>query len=169
VEALLDQIDRASGARLYFVALQAALTVPDICGALGSSDGIATRDRYISWFDGNVASAYRIGTTIFLTGEACYYYRCAVLHQGRASHPRLGYSRVLFLEPKSNGVLMHLNVLNDALSIDVQSFCGDITRAARLWLDQNKSISIVAANLSESIRRHDGGYPPYIEGVPVIA
>jgi hypothetical protein len=84
---LFQQIDCAVGANLYYVALLAALSLPDICGAMESDDGEATGQRYIAWFNRWVAPKYTVRGAPSLTGEVCYYYRCSALHQGRAAPP----------------------------------------------------------------------------------
>src|SRR5690348_1009287 len=99
MEDLLAQIESAVGRNAYYLALYVSLTLPDICGAMESPDGIATRARYISWFEKHVAAKYQVRGEPSLSGETCYYYRCSLLHQGRAQHPAMGYARILFLEP----------------------------------------------------------------------
>ena len=51
MELILKEIERALDAKLYYLALQASLTLPDICGALQSDNGKATGDKYIAWYD----------------------------------------------------------------------------------------------------------------------
>jgi len=166
---VLDQIRAASNAGLYYVALFSALAIPDICGALESQDGTANGQRYRAWFDRWVAPKYGFFGGTSLTGEVCYYYRCAALHQGRAAHPKMKYSRILFIEPGSSGVMMHNNVMNDALNIDVGRFCEDIISSCESWLASVAADPTVQRNLASSMRRHPQGLSPYIGGIPVIA
>jgi hypothetical protein len=167
IHSLLDQIDSSSSGGNFFVALIASLAVPDICGAMESPNGKASPAAYMSWFDSWVSSAYITNGTPLIDGTTCYYYRCAALHQARAQHPKLGYSRIIFIEP-GHGLVMHRNVLNDVLNIDVRIFCSDITHGARQWLDQRGLHSLVRKNLSESMQRYPNGLPPFIVGIPVI-
>ena len=51
MELILKEIERALDAKLYYLALQASLTLPDICGALQSDDGVAKNYKYIAWYD----------------------------------------------------------------------------------------------------------------------
>lgn len=121
---LLVQIQRAVQADLYYCALISALAVPDICGAMEAPDGIAKKKRYADWFDRYVAGAYAAGpsATPSLTGEQCYAFRCSLLHQGRLQSDRtLTCRRMLFLEPSpTGGLIMHNNVMDEALNIDVR-------------------------------------------------
>src|ERR1700693_5482967 len=111
---ILAKTRAANTAGLYYVALFSALALPDICAALESPDGEAKGDRYIAWFDRHAASG-------FLTGETAYYFRCAMLHQGKTGHPK-GYSKIVFVEPGASGTVFHNNVMNDALNLDVRIF-----------------------------------------------
>ena len=47
MELILKEIERALDAKLYYLALQASLTLPDICGALQSNDGVAKKHKYM--------------------------------------------------------------------------------------------------------------------------
>lgn len=94
MEDLVAQVRGASTVNLYYVALLTALALPDMCGALESEDGIATRARYADWFDRHVAPAYGG----FLDGESAYKFRCSLLHQGTTQHASNKYARLLFVE-----------------------------------------------------------------------
>ncbi len=48
---ILSQIQGAVNGHAYYLALYASLTVPDICGAMESDDGQATKSKYIAWFE----------------------------------------------------------------------------------------------------------------------
>src|SRR3990167_10578362 len=122
----LEQIEAALNSNLYYVALFTALSIPDICGALESSDGFATDEKYKKWFDKHIAPKYNG----FLTGEDCYYFRCSLLHQGSSYHPKSSYSRIIFVEPQATTNIFHNNILNNALNIDVRIFCKDIIETA---------------------------------------
>jgi len=162
----LQQVHRALDENLYYVALFAALTIPDICGAMESGDGKAHKCRYIAWFDKWVTPKKYSRST--LTGEVCYYYRCAVLHQGRATHPKMPYERVLFVEPGATNNVFHNNVINDALNIDVRVFVRDILEGASKWLQEVENTDNYQRNYARFMRRFPNGLSPYISGVPVI-
>ncbi len=165
---LLLQIQAAINGRAYYLALYASLTVPDICGAMESDDGQATPAKYMTWFDQYVAPKYFACGQATLTGEACYFYRCAVLHQGRAQHPKLAFSRILFVEPGATTNVFHNNVLNDALNIDASIFCADVIEGANRWLQTAERADNYQKNFPLFMQRYPKGLPPYIVGVPVI-
>ena len=166
---LLSQIESAVNNHSYYLALYASLTIPDICSAMESDNGQANRSKYISWFDKYITGKYTACGTATLTGEVCYFYRCAVLHQGRAQHPKLGYSKILFVEPEATTNVFHNNVLNDALNIDVSIFCNDIIEAANTWFKEVENSDNYKNNYPHFMQRYPTGLSPYIAGVPVIA
>ena len=161
---IIQQVRVANRAGLYYVALFSALTLPDICAAVESDNGEASKAKFIDWFDNHVAPRYNG----FLDGEACYYFRCSMLHQGSTQHPRGRYSRIIFLEPGNNVMVFHNNIMNGALNIDVRIFCEDICAAVERWWLAASTQPAFQANLSRFVTRHPGGLAPYIVGVPVI-
>ena len=164
MQDVIQQIRAANGAGLYYVALFSALALPDICAALESANGQASKDKFIAWFDAHVAPRYNG----FLDGETCYYFRCSILHQGSTQHPRGRYSRIIFVEPGRSGGILHNNIINDALNIDARIFCEDLCGAAERWWQAASAQPNVQANLPRFVRRHPTGLAPYIGGVPVI-
>ena len=138
-----EQTRSASQVGLHLVALGAALAIPDMCSAMESSDGLATKQRYIAWFDQHVAPRY----SGFVSGEDCYLLRCSMLHQGTTQHPKGNFSRILFTE----GGGLHNNIMNDALNLDVA-----LTPEYQ-------------ANFPRFIQRYPHGLAPFIVGAPVIS
>lgn len=168
VRDLLLQIESAVNAGAYHLALLGALAVPSICGALESADGKDTPARYEAWFDRYVAPAYASGSGApMFTGKQCYSFRCSMLHEGKAIHTGLGYSRVLFVEPSAG--VFHRNVINGALNLDIRIFCGDIVKGANAWLANVQGRPPFQTNLDASFRRYPGGLTPYIKGPTVYS
>ncbi len=164
MQDLLDQIQRGLESNLYYLSLFAALSLPDICGAIDSQDGNATSAKYIKWFDEYVARKYGD----FLTGEDCYRFRCSLLHQGSSQHPKSSYSRVLFVEPTATTNVFHNNIMNDALNIDVRIFCSDLIEGAERWLEKVEKTDLYKGNYDRFMKRYPNGLAPYIVGIPVI-
>lgn len=157
------QVARATNGGLYYLALAGALVVPDMCAAMEAEDGRATPARYIDWFDRHVAPKYE-GV---ITGEDSWGLRCSMLHQGRLRPHRGSYARVLFVEPVREPVL-HRNVINDALNIDVRLFVEDLLTGALAWLHDAEKTDVYQRNYEVSMKRHPNGLAPYIGGAPVI-
>jgi len=162
VRDLLDEIDAAAAARIYFLALSGALTVPDIAGALGNESGEAVPSRYDAWVRANLP---RWADDADLLRQ----YRNAVLHQHRgALRPEKGRPRLIWIEPHA-GERMHMVRSEDFLMIDVRSFCAEMTSAARAWMARERANPIFKRNLAASFRRHPKGLERAIVGRPVIA
>jgi hypothetical protein len=140
-----------------------ALAIPDLCAAL-APDGLTNGSRYEAWFDTHVAPTY--GS--FLTGKDAWGLRCSILHQGRTQPHQGSYSRVLFVEP-GHGFVMHRNVMDDALNLDVRLFCADLVTAARSWLGQVETTPTYQANYPAFLQRYANGLAPYIVGIPVLS
>lgn len=169
MDELLDELSKVAGAGFYSVALFTSLALPDICAALESDDGKASGPKYKAWFDKWVSPKYptfpRGGFT--LTGATCYAYRCGLLHQGKAMHKDLGYSRVLFLPP--GRLTVHNGVLNDALIIDIPSFVRDIKNSILEWMKEVKGTENFDKHYVNFMKRHKDGIAPYIQGVDVYS
>ena len=168
VRDLLEQIEQGLDQNLYYLSFFAALSLPDICGAADSDNGEASGAKYKKWFDDYVGSKYKYGQMIFLSGEDCYFFRCGVLHQGTTQHAKSGFSRILFVEPGATTNVLHCNIMNDALNIDVRIFCRDIVQAVRVWLAKVEGTPKFEANMAKFIRRHPEGVPPFLSRLPVI-
>ena len=158
------QIDEALDAHLYYLAVVCALTMPDICSALESEDGTTTKAKYQSWCDTWLMASYPRLSTADL-----YSMRCGVVHQGKLGHPDLQYSHILFTLPRPNAVVYHNNITQDALNLDLETFCRDMVDSVHRWYDQAKNAPYVKANLPHIVRLYPKGLPPYFVGVPLIS
>ena len=184
MHALVDQIEASLGSRLYFLSLYTALTVPDIAGALSSDNGEATGPKYARWFEDWVRP--RFFETVLaslppehrqhiepmvnpLSGDACYRFRCSLLHQGSSQHPKSPFKRIMFIEPGATNTIFHYGVLDGALCIDLNLFCREMIAGTRIWLMQAEHDANYIKNYESFVRRHPDGLPPYIGGVPVVA
>lgn len=182
MENLVDQIEASTASRFYYISLFAALSVPDIAGALDSNDGLATGAKYAAWYEAWVRPRFQeqllaeipeLRTTMKsaqspLTGEDCYRFRCSLLHQGSSQHPKSAFERIIFIEPGATTTVCHYNTLNNALNIDVNLFCLEVVAGTRLWLKTAQTNPQYLQNYQRFARRHPDGLSPYIGGVPVI-
>ncbi|WP_068858327.1 hypothetical protein [Perlucidibaca aquatica] len=180
---LIDQLENSLASGNYFLSLFTALTLPDIAGALNAQDGKATGVRYAAWYEQWVRP--RLAETVQATlsanfpgqvlnvvnpldGDACYRFRCSLLHQGSTQHPKSPYERIIFIEPHATSNSFHYCTLNKALCIDLQMFCQEMISGVRLWLTHAEATPLYQANFAKFATRHDQGLPPYIVGVPVV-
>lgn len=183
MHALVDQLETSLTSGQYFLSLYVALTIPDIAGAMSSENGRATGAKYADWFETWVQP--RMMETVLaavpqeqhqyirpmdhpLSGEACYQFRCSLLHQSSTQHPGSPYARIIFIEPGATTNVVHYGRLNDALCIDLNLFCREMIEAARIWLDAASQDETYAKNQERFIRRHETGIAPYVAGVPVV-
>jgi hypothetical protein len=97
-----------------------------------------------------------------------WHFRCGLLHQNTTQHRRSSFERVLFVEP-GHGLLMHNNVINGALNMDITIFTQILVVAARQWEESVKGTEPYETNAAAMIRRHPLGITPYVVGVPVIS
>lgn len=164
MEFLLKEIEHALNNGLYFMALQSTLTLPDICGALQSSNGEANRDKYMTWYD----TYAKESNSNAISGRDCYYFRCSCVHQGISQHSKSSYKRILFLVPNNN-YTMHNNIINDALNIDIKIFCSNMISSVRKWEQEMKNNPNFIKNYDNLIKVYPNGLPPYIGGIPVIS
>jgi len=184
LRTLIDQIEGSLASGFYYLSLFAALAVPDIAGALDSENGKASGQKYIDWYEKWVRPRFAENTLAAIpeqvrpyiqdlgvspfSGEACYRFRCSLLHQGSAQHPRSPFTRILFIEPDTTTNVVHYTEINDALAIDLRLFCREVTSGAIRWLDTAESSPRYIQNYERFARRHPMGLAPYIGGVPVV-
>lgn len=184
MRTLVDQLERSLSSGNYFLSLFTALSLPDIAGALDSANGEASRKKYAQWYEKWVrprcrekvvaempeqSRAYVPADLNPLDGDACYQFRCSLIHQGTTSHRKSPFSRIMFIEPGATSNIVHYGQMNDALWIDLRLFCGEVIAGVRLWLDESEDQEPFLTNYKNFVRRHERGLAPYISGVPVIS
>ena len=174
----VSEIRAALDAKLFYLAIAVALSIPDICSCVESNpDAIwATAKKYKRWFDTNLASEFQN-----LTADDCYRLRCGVLHQGNFGHPESRYDRIIFLAPNpsfrmlgdtlvtiSPGISFG-DVTGKVLQIEAVWFCETLISAAIKWAEEKTGDQNVQTNLPNLVRFRPEGLPPYIVGVPLFA
>ena len=164
MEIVLNEVEKAIKHEMYYLAVVMALTLPDICSALQSGNGLSTGEKYKEWYRNYLSQKYPR-----LTDSDCWHLRCGVVHQGRCGHPNMQYSRVIFSVPNPQNNIFHNNILNDALNLDAVQFCHDIMEAVREWFKQNHTNPTVQLNIPHMVQYRPAGMAPYIVGMPVIS
>lgn len=132
----------------WYAALTIALTFPDICASLASSDGRTNGSQYKAWVDEYLTPVYtsRVGPErkkhVFMTGGDCYALRCAFLHQGlddiQGHKARGALTKFDFWAPWPNGVIVHRNQQDSRLQVQVDLFTLDMCDAVERWLTNTK-------------------------------
>lgn len=172
MDALIGQTRKAMQSNLYYVGLMTALTIPDIAGALGSTDGHATGQKYVDWYERWVRPLLRENRDREnpFTGDACYRFRCSLLHQGSSIHPLSPYRRVIFIEPGAPNYNIHYCLIgNGALLIQIDEFVQEMLTGCEKWLQSVKGTQPFETNFGLFATRHANGLAPYVHGPPVVA
>jgi len=164
MDAVLDEIEGALRAGLYYAAVTLSLALPDICAALENPDAETNGNRYKTWYRANLAAKYPN-----ITDSDIWQLRCGVVHKARFGHDKMQYSRIIFSIPNKQGNVFHNNILKDALNLDAVLFCRDMLGAVRNWFSTNKSNPTVIKNLEQIVTLRPEGLAPYMVGMPVIA
>lgn len=184
LEAILGEIQKALDAKLYYLAIAVALSVPDVCACLECEPGKvwSTEGRYVAWCTANLSGKFDN-----LDGTDLFRIRGGILHQGHFQHPKSKFDRVMFIGPESQikihdvvvsvepGVMFggisaeQLGVAGAVLQLDVMRFCNVLMDAARRWVIARSSDENVQLNLPRLVRYRPNGLPPWSVGVPTIA
>lgn len=172
LEIILNDVEHALQAKLYYLALHLALAVPDICSALETKPEDRERwkpnERYVAW-----CKTYFEPQFSQFTAEDCWALRGGVIHNGMLfGHPKLRFSLVVFSLPRGGSVNENISESADGskvLQMDVGIFCHRMRKAAMQWYNERKNEPIVAANLPNLVRLRPDGFSNDFVGTPVIA
>jgi len=185
IRSILSEIEKALNAKLYYLAIAVALSVPDICSSLEfdpDNPKRASGDTYSAWCNVSMRGAFKN-----LDGWDLYFLRCGVLHFGHFGHKKAKFNRVIFIGPESQikghdvimfvspGVNIGLMGAEDTsvgrkiLQLEVVPFCETIMKAAREWSIAKATDHFVQRNLPRLVRYRPDGLPPFSIGVPTIA
>lgn len=162
MDRLIEEIRAALRANMFTLALQGTLALVDICAALGSDDGRTRGSRFKAWFEENLGGKYQ-----WLSPDDVYQLRCGMLHQGRMASDQ--YEAIIFTLPDASGNLFHNNRINDALNLDLVTFCDDIISAAEAWWEANRTSDPVRSNSADLAQIRPNGLAPYMVGMPILA
>ncbi len=171
MRTVVAQTRQALDAKLYYVALLTALAIPDMAGALESADGRASGKRYAEWYETWVRPRLKEtrGRDNPFSGQECYGFRCAMLHQGRSQRSGDKYRHIMFVEPGHPNYGIHYCIVGgEALLIQIDEFIGEMLTGCELWLQQVEDTDPFRLNYEQFARHHPLGLAPYVVGTPVI-
>jgi hypothetical protein len=182
--SILREVEKALEAKLYYLAIAVALSVPDICSCLEfdpESPQWQNRKTYADWCNKNITGFQN------LDGDDLYNLRGGVLHKGKFDHPKSKWNRVVFIGEGSS-ILMHdiiltidpgveigginakeLRMAGKVLGLSAVKFCRTIMDSARVWIISEADNPNVQKNLPLLVRYRPDGLPPFSVGVPTIA
>lgn len=137
----IDSVRAAVAEENWYAGLSLALSMPDICGRISSTE--RGRQRYINWAEKYIVPTYTapvgISNTpkVFMSGEDLYKLRCAYLHAGEFElddpATKDALERFHFIAPLPR-MTIHRNKIDRALQLQVDLFCEDMAQAVERWL-----------------------------------
>lgn len=161
-----------------FGALFVSLAMPDICGAL-EDPLAAVGERYKAWFRRYLNPKYNPATqlefitatvpqaaaslppeaisslqtpfdpNLSFTAEDCYQCRCRCLHQGLLE--KSGRAKFIFISGLPTGTILHRNLKNGQLVLQIELFAEDVCLAVKDWERDVRSSGAVASRIDELI------------------
>lgn len=160
---LIRSVEASLATGNAYAALATTLALPDICGWL-LDPSARSKARYVAWFDRYVAHHYihHIGPertrTVFLSGNDCYALRCAFLHEGREDISEQKAQQLLdsfqfVVAPP--GWVIHCNLLNTKLQLQVDVFCRQFTEAVARFQNDVSADPHVVQRMSSMLRVRD--------------
>lgn len=138
MDKLIIEMMMALNCRAYYPALITAMTIPDVCASL-DTDGHASPEKYAKWYDEYVTNQ---PLSVF-DGNLAYYVRCAILRQGRLSHPQFKkqgkiFKDVAFVVRNAKDNTIHrvvlMNDTDSVYTVDLKMYCDMIYAAVKKWL-----------------------------------
>lgn len=175
LKSILDDIDLAIRAGLYYPALTVALTLPDICvGLTLQGADFVTKRHYVDFVDKYTKPGpTEKGAGLGMSGLDCYQLRGGVIHRGNAAgHPHWPNTHAIFTTPNSGATLHGFSMQSgqhSAAMFDLEIFCSVMKRAVQSWYLDNFENPKVVANLEMLLRWRPTGVYPFVGGAPVIA
>lgn len=160
MDDLISEIEHTVEAGAWLLALAGTLALPDICAAIQSPNGKTTGSKYKRWVHDYLQEEYPK-----LDPDELYQMRCSLLHQGTSTARK--YKRVMFVSPKSP-LRIHNGVIDDALFLDMPTFCADIIKAVRVWQAATESTAAYRQNMELVMRWHRGGFGSYVTGGDIL-
>lgn len=155
VNLLVKDIRKALEKELYFVALSAALTLPDICGKAEYPDEKKDGRRYRMWYDKYIGDYEKCSSNEkipYPDGNLIYKLRCALLHAGNPSiegfheENKIDITHFILITQKSN----EFDFYGDSYKIqedesfceyrmNVQRICTLICNVAEIYYKENQN------------------------------
>ncbi|WP_461632268.1 hypothetical protein [Labilibaculum euxinus] len=162
---LIKELELSITNKMYWSALNTALLLPDICGALDSPNGQAKGGKYVAWFDKYVLPNYPDS----INSWDFYNLRCATIHQGKLNHTNANYSKIIFQLPDNFGNTVHCTIFNNTvMNVSLEIFIEDVISGFEKWYNERSNVDFVAKNIENTVQYRENGLPPYLVGIPVL-
>ena len=142
INELIKEISTALQNDCWFIALNTALTLPDICGKAEYSDTCGQKQRYTKWLN----KYGRLHIDNFIRANDIYNLRCCMLHQGTPSTKQSGknieeFELIVNSNEQSNITMEAIYSTSDkyVLSVNVLHICRLLCSAAKSYYESNKA------------------------------
>ncbi len=173
LESILGEIQKALNAKLYYPALIANLTLPEICVGLELPPESRTvkKNDYIGFIDKHGGGIIAMG----VNGEQCYQLRCGLVHRGgSAAHPENEITHYIFTTPESGSTVHGVPLVDQggafhAKFLDIIIFCSSMRDAVKTWHQAVKHNPKVALNAERILSLRPDGVFPIVVGRSVLA
>ena len=151
---LFEQIELGLEHKIHYLALFAAVSIPDIAAALQSESYLTDGKKYRNWFDKYMSplKPNKYGETGQLKAQHLWEIRCSLFHQGTSSDKK-DFKRLLFIEPPYDTYMIHCCIVGSetaekSLLIEVDTFCRDMITAGQKWMQENAETPAYKKNMS---------------------
>ena len=179
MQLILESVDHACAQGAIFPAIVTALTIPDIAGSVEHPD-LLSGPRYVRWLDQWFAPSNPSYMQHGVDSHALYALRCRLLHQGAtdpsgarsAQKSAAAAAKRLIAFNFGPGISMHLCTSHSSTGESMtilrgETFCAEMTAAARAWQEARASDAAVMKRLQALVDiRFD--VPPLAKGLPLI-
>ncbi len=147
IDKLVSEIEKALENDLYFVALNTAMILPDVCGK-AEYPTLGTETRYKQWLDTfmfNKERKYNTPTPD-LNSKMLYDLRCSLLHSGNPNVNKKFVDKFTLKIHKDNGIYTdgasateHIDgTFETSYTVDVRGLCFHLCTFAADYYETNK-------------------------------
>ena len=149
INQMIKEVELALENHLFIVALNTALTFPDVCGRVAYPDKSGKQRKYIAWYDENVGKYNRPPNQTddkmpYLSGEMVYALRCSLTHEGNPSIRLSDHNLVSFKLIRTDSLNYggSASFIGDGecrtIEIGIWNLCFQLCRAAEYYYKENK-------------------------------
>lgn len=156
INKLIGEINQALDNNLYLIALNTALTLPDICGKAEYPAESKSSNRYKKWYQKYIGKYEQCSRDKennirfpYLSDNIIYQLRCSLLHQG---NPNIGKRSTsinnfkLLIEEKNNldiyvdsaSLERYFNTCKKTYIVNVRRLCYILCTTAKQYYIENK-------------------------------
>lgn len=150
INQLVSEINAALSHGLYLVALNSALTLPDICGKAEYPEIKSSSERYKKWYQEHVGQYEKSpddpgGRFAYLSADLVCDLRCSMTHEGNPSIDGARHSIRKFRLIKNVGYMNGgcSTIYNDdpsqrELDVGIANLCFKLCTTAQHYYEENK-------------------------------